>query len=49
MDIQEIKTLGSLKSQGYISKQIKSELRENLIQKLKNQFRIKNIIHLVYA
>ena len=35
MDIQEIKTLGALKRQGYVSKKIKSELRENLIQKLK--------------
>jgi magnesium chelatase subunit I len=35
MDIQEIKTLGALKRQDYVSKKIKSELRENLIQKLK--------------
>ena len=35
MNIQEIKTLGALKRKGYVSKKIKSELRENLIQKLK--------------
>ena len=35
MNIQEIKTLGALKRKGYVSKKIKSELRVNLIQKLK--------------
>ena len=34
MNIQEIKTLGALKKQGYVSKRIKSELRDNLMEKL---------------
>ena len=37
MEIQNIKTLGALKKQGYTSKKIKTELRENLIEKLKNK------------
>ena len=37
MNIQEIKTLGALKESGYISKKIKTELRDNLIQKLQSQ------------
>ena len=35
MNIQEIKTLGALKTKGYVSKRIKAELRDNLMQKLK--------------
>jgi magnesium chelatase subunit I len=35
MKIQNIKTLGELKSSGYKSKSIKEELRQNLIRKLK--------------
>jgi magnesium chelatase subunit I len=37
MDYSKIKTLGELKSSEYISKPIKDELRENLIQKLRNK------------
>ena len=37
MNIQEIKTLGALKEAGYISKKIKTELRDNLIQKLQSK------------
>ena len=37
MNIQEIKTLGALKKQGYVSKRIKSELRDNLMEKLKQK------------
>ena len=37
MNIQEIKTLGSLKKQGYVSKRIKAELRDNLMEKLKQK------------
>lgn len=36
MNIQNIKTLGELKKTNYISRSIKEELRQNLIQKLKN-------------
>ncbi len=35
MNIEKIKTLGDLKKQGYQSKSIKDELRDNLIQKMK--------------
>ena len=35
MNIQKIKTLGDLKASGYIHRSIKTELRENLIGKLK--------------
>ncbi len=35
--MQHIKTLGELKNTGYKSKSIKNELRDNLIQKLKNK------------
>ena len=41
MDITRIKTLGELKSNGYKSKSIKDEIRDNLIaglQKNKNSF-----------
>ena len=37
MDYSKIITLGQLKTSGYISKLIKDELRENLIQKLRNK------------
>src|SRR5258708_7558383 len=37
MNIQKIKTLGELKASGYQAKSIKEELRQNLIQKLKNK------------
>ena len=37
MKIQEIKTLGALKKQGYVSKRIKAELRDNLMEKLKKK------------
>ena len=37
MKIENIKTLGELKKSGYISKSIKDELRDNLIQKIKNK------------
>jgi magnesium chelatase subunit I len=36
MDINKIKTLGELKSSGYVSKPIKDELRTNLIISLQN-------------
>lgn len=36
MDISKITTLGELKKSGYISRSIKDELRENLIQKIQN-------------
>ena len=41
MYLPEIKTLGSLKKSGYIYKSIKDELRQNLIQKLKNRVLLK--------
>lgn len=37
MDIKNIKTLSDLKKIGYKSKSIKDELRDNLIQKIKNK------------
>src|ERR1700712_2016748 len=37
MDIQKIKTLGELKNQGYISKSIKQEIRDNLIKKIQKR------------
>lgn len=37
MKIENIKTLGELKSAGYQSKSIKDELRDNLIEKIKNK------------
>lgn len=37
MDISTIKTLGDLKKQGYKSKSIKDELRDNLISKIENE------------
>ena len=37
MNIKEIKTLGALKKQGYIPKRIKEELRDNLMEKLKQK------------
>ena len=37
MNIKKMTTLGSLKDQEYISKKIKAELRDNLMQKLKDK------------
>ncbi|GAA4291739.1 MoxR family ATPase [Aestuariibaculum suncheonense] len=37
MNIENIKTLGDLKQSGYVSKSIKDELRDNLIQKIKHK------------
>ena len=37
MNIQDITTLGALKKQGYVSKRIKEELRDNLMEKLKKK------------
>jgi magnesium chelatase subunit I len=37
MKIESIKTLGDLKKAGYQSKSIKDELRDNLVQKIKNK------------
>mgnify|MGYP000580632240 CR=1 FL=1 len=37
MNIQELKTLGALKKSGYSSKNIKTELRDNLMQKLRDK------------
>jgi len=37
MNIQELKTLGDLKKSGYSSKNIKTELRDNLMQKLRDK------------
>ena len=37
MNIQNIKTLGALKKSGYQPKNVKEELRDNLIRKLKNR------------
>ena len=37
MNIKKMTTLGSLKEQEYVSKKIKAELRDNLIQKLKDK------------
>lgn len=37
MEIKNIKTLGDLKKVGYKSKSIKDELRDNLIEKIKNK------------
>jgi magnesium chelatase subunit I len=36
MDIKKIKTIGDLKKSGYKQKSIKEEIRQNLIQKLRN-------------
>ena len=37
MNFQEIKTLGALKKTGYVSKRIKTELRDNLMEKLRQK------------
>lgn len=37
MKIENIKTLGALKTSGYQSKSIKDELRDNLVEKIKNK------------
>ena len=36
-DLLKIKTLGVLKETGYQSKSVKQELRDNLIERLKNK------------
>ncbi len=46
MNIKSIKTLGELKKSGYISKPIKYELRDNLIEALKKK---KNLFEGVYG
>ena len=45
MNIQSITTLKELKSSGYTSKSIKDELRDNLIQNLKNNINVFDGIH----
>ena len=45
MDIKKIKTLGDLKTQGYQSKPVKQELRDNLIHHLKNGTTVFEGIH----
>ncbi len=40
MDIKKINTLGALKKAGYKSRSVKQELRENLIQNLKNKINV---------
>jgi magnesium chelatase subunit I len=37
MELLEIKTLGELKKMGYVTKSVKQELRDNLIEKLKRK------------
>ena len=39
MNIQKIKTLGELKKSGYKPRSIKEEIRNNLIEKIKNKER----------
>ena len=45
MKIENITTLGELKKSGYQSKSIKDELRDNLIEKIKNKETIFNGVH----
>ena len=45
MEIKNIKTLGELKKAGYISKSIKDELRDNLIEKIKNKTTVFEGVH----
>ena len=45
MEIKNIKTLGDLKKAGYQSKSIKDELRDNLIEKIKNKTTVFEGIH----
>ena len=45
MDIHSITTLKQLKSSNYESKSIKDELRDNLIQNLKNNVNVFDGIH----
>jgi magnesium chelatase subunit I len=45
MKIETIKTLGDLKKEGYQSKSIKDELRDNLIKKIKNKEKTFEGIH----
>ena len=44
MNIQSITTLKELKSSGYTSKSIKDELRDNLIQNLKNNINPNSVV-----
>ncbi|MEJ6791449.1 MAG: magnesium chelatase [Lacinutrix sp.] len=45
MKIETIKTLGDLKEAGYKSKSIKDELRDNLIEKIKNKTTVFEGVH----
>ncbi|MCB0399370.1 MAG: magnesium chelatase [Winogradskyella sp.] len=45
MNIEKIKTLGELKKSGYQSKSIKDELRDNLIENIKNKINTFQGIH----
>lgn len=45
MDVQKIKTLKELKKAGYKSRSIKKELRDNLIQKIKDKEELFDSIH----
>ena len=45
MNLTEIKTFGELKEAGYQSKSIKEELRENLIEKIKNNETVFEGVH----
>ena len=45
MEIKNIKTLGELKKAGYKSKSIKDELRDNLIEKIKNKTTVFEGVH----
>ncbi|MBD0832338.1 MoxR family ATPase [Aestuariibaculum sediminum] len=45
MNIESIKTLGELKQSGFNSKSIKDELRDNLVQKIKNNETTFNGVH----
>ena len=45
MNITSIKTLGELKKSGYKSKSIKDELRDNLIDKIKNKETVFTWVH----
>lgn len=45
MNIDKIKTIGQLKAAGYVSRSIKDELRENLIEKLRNKENVFEGIH----
>lgn len=45
MKLSDIKTLGALKKQGYKSKSIKEELRQNLLAKIKNKETVFEGVH----